>query len=156
MRTRVASLAVLLLLGGIGVRISRAQSIGSDEDSARAKIRGLENVWNRAEASGDLKALDTLFDPELTYIDSDGALLSKAEFLSHAKSAHLEQISIELIKVQLFDDTAIVNGTYRAREFKNGKSVLQQGRFTDTWVYKGSNWICIAAQATPILQTPGR
>jgi hypothetical protein len=153
MRSGVANFAVLLLLAGIGPRLSEGQSIGSNEDAARAKILVLENVWNRAEAAGDLKALDALFDTELTYIDSQGALLSKAEFLSYAKSTRLEQIATELIKVQLFDDTAIVNGTYRAKEFKNGKTVVQQGRFTDTWVYKDSNWICIAVQATPILQT---
>jgi hypothetical protein len=56
------------------------------------------------------------------------------------------------MNVQMFDRTAIVTGIYRSTEFRNGKTVAHRGRFVDTWVFKDSTWVCVAAQATPILQ----
>jgi hypothetical protein len=154
MRMGAAIFVLLVLVCGIAERKSQAQS--QDIDSARAKVLALENVWNRAESAGDLKALGDLFDNNLTYVEYDGTLYSKAEVLTRSKSNHLQQVITQMTKVQFFDDTAIVNGLYHARESKNGKLIFQQGRFTDTWVYKDSNWICIAAQATPIVRVSGK
>jgi hypothetical protein len=87
----------------------------------------------------------------LIYVDSDGSLLTKAEFLSRVKSAQPQQVTTQSMTVQIFDNTAIVTGTYQALEFKNGKPVLSRGRFIDTWALRNSMWVCVAAQATPIL-----
>jgi hypothetical protein len=119
--------------------------------TARSKITTLEQVWARALASGDLKALDALSDPNLIFIDSDGSLLTKPELLSYAKSAHPQRVISGFTKIQVFDDTAVVNGSYQSKELRNQRSQVQQGVFTDTWLYKDSNWVCIAAQITPIL-----
>lgn len=154
MRMGAAIFVLFFLVCGVAERRSGAQS--EDIDSARAKILALENVWNRAESAGDLKALGALFDNDLTYVEYDGTLFSKAEVLSRDKSKHLQQVVTQMTKVQFFDDTAIVNGIYRAKEFKKGRLIYEEGRFTDTWVYKDSNWICIAAQATPIVLASGK
>lgn len=122
-----------------------------DESSARSKILALEHAWNQAEQLKDLKALDALFDNRLTYVVFDGSLLTKSEFLASVKTAHVGQVVTESMNVQIFGDTAIVTGTYRASDRRNGKFVMHYGRFLDTWVYKNSSWACVAAQATPIL-----
>ena len=120
--------------------------------AARSKVLALEHVWNQAEGSKDLKALDSIFDNALIYVDSDGSLLSKAEFLSRVKSASVEQVTTQSMTVQMFDNTAVVTGTYQAIEFKNNKPVISRGRFIDTWALRNSVWVCVAAQATPILR----
>ena len=109
----------------------------------------LEHAWNQAEAFKDLKALDALFDNALVYVDPDGTLLTKSEFLSRVTSVSLQQVVTESMAVKVFGNTAIVTGTYRATEFMRGKTVVLQGRFVDTWVYKDSTWVCVAAQSTP-------
>lgn len=146
MKTRAVKLACLLILVGL----AGAQS--DDEASTRSKILALEHAWNQAEAFNDLKALDALFDNRLVYVDFDGTLMSKAEFLSHAKSAHLQQVVTQSMNVQVFADLAIVTGTYLAKEFKDGKPILRRGRFIDTWVRKEQTWVCVSAQATPLLR----
>ena len=143
-------LTSLLLACAIAPAILWAQNI--EERGDEAKISALERVRNRAEASGDLKALDALLDSELIYIDSDGSLMTKPDFLSKVKSAPPQRTIIVLTKVQVFEDTAIVNGTYQSKEFRNGKPLFRQGQFTDTWIYKGSAWVCIAAQNTLVLR----
>jgi hypothetical protein len=132
----------------------RAQNNDDDSSEAatRTKILALQHAWSQAEQFGDLKALDALLDHDLIYINFDGSLMTKADVLAHAKSAHLQQIVSELMTVQVFDDTAIVNGTYRFNEYKNGKVLSHTRRFTNAWMFKGSTWVCIVAQTTPILQ----
>ncbi len=138
----------LLLVG-----YTRAQV--TDDGAVKSKILALENIWNQAEKLGDTKTLDFLFDRDLAYVNSEGALLTKAELLASLSTEHLQNLATETTSIQVFDDTAIVNGTYRVKEFRNGKLLTFQGRFTDTWINKGSSWICIAAQATPTLPTRG-
>lgn len=136
------------ILVGVAV-FARAQDY--DEAGIRTKILALEHAWNQAEVFNDLRALDSIFDSRLVYIDSDGTLMTKAEFLSHVKSSHLQQVVTDSMSVQVFGDTAIVTGTYLAKEFKGGKNVQHRGRFIDAWVRKDQIWVCVAAEATPIL-----
>ncbi len=132
--------------------LSPVSAQGPDESGARSKILALEHAWNQAEVFKDLKALDALFDNALVYVDFDGAVMTKAEFLSRVKSAHLQQVITQSMTVQVFADTAVVSGIYQSSEFKDGKTLVKRGRFIDTWVYKDSNWVCVAAQSTPILR----
>jgi len=140
----------LLILAGMAPALLWTQS--GDDAAVRSKILALEHAWNQAEALKDLKTLDGLFDNALVYVDFDGTLRTKAEFLSRVKSAHIQQGLTESMTAQVFGNTAIVTGIYLDREIKDGKPILRRGRFVDTWVYKDSSWVCVAAQATPILQ----
>jgi hypothetical protein len=149
MKTCAARVAWLLALTGFAL-FARAQNIG--EVGVRSQILALQHAWNQAEAFGDIKALDSIFDNSLVYIDGDGALMTKAEFLSYVKTAHLQQVVTPSITVQVFGDTAIATGTYVVKEFKNGRSLQHRGRFVDVWVWRNETWVCVAAEATPILR----
>lgn len=131
--------------------ISPLWAQGSDEAATRSRIMALEHAWNQAEAFKDLKALDALFDNALIYVDSDGTLMNKPELFAHVKSAHLSQVITQSMMVEVFGGTAIVTGTYQAKEFRDGRTVVNRGRFIDAWVFKGSTWVCVAAQSTPSL-----
>jgi hypothetical protein len=128
----------------------RAQD--EDDHAAKTKVLALEHVWNQAEAFRDLKALDVIFDSTLIYVDSDGRLLTKAEFLAQAKQSHLQQVITDSMTVQMYAGTAIVTGTYHAIEIVHGKPVMHRGRFVDTWISKDGTWVCVAAEATPVLR----
>lgn len=138
----------LLLLILATTSVARTQN--NADAGAKSKILALEHAWNQAESAKDIKALDSIFDDALVYVDLDGALLSKAQFLTRVKSAHLLQVTTQSMTVERFEDTAVVTGTYQASELKDGRQVVRRGRFVDTWVLRNSNWICIAAQSTPI------
>jgi len=121
--------------------------------SARSNILALEHAWDQAQERGDGKALATIFDNGLIFVDYDGKLLTKVEYMARVTSntTHMAQIVAEQMNVQMFGDTAIVVGTYRVKGVENGSPYLRRGRFTDTWVLIGGNWICVAAATTPIL-----
>ncbi|MFZ0322045.1 MAG: nuclear transport factor 2 family protein [Candidatus Sulfotelmatobacter sp.] len=126
----------------------------NDDAGGRSSILALEHAWDQAQEHGDAKAMAALFDDALIYVDYDGKLLTKAEYMARVKAnnIHMQQIVAEEMSVQMFGTTAIVVGTYRVKGIENGKPYLKRGRFTDTWVLRGVNWICVAAETTPILR----
>jgi hypothetical protein len=76
------------------------------------------------------------------YVDYDGKLLTKA-YLARVKAnkTHMSQIVAEDMSVHLFGSTAIAAGTYRVKGIDNGRPYLRHGRFIDTWVLVGKNWV---------------
>jgi len=122
-------------------------------DSEQTKILALENAWNQAEEHKDIKALDSLLDSTLVYVDYDGSMMDKAQFIESIKapSLHPEQIVNESMTAHVYGDSAVVTGVYREKGQKNGKPYSRRGRFTDTWVYRDGTWVCVASQSTLIM-----
>lgn len=101
-------------------------------DPEQTRILALETAWNRAEEQKDSKALDGLLASKLLYIDYDGKLMNKAQFLASVKapSLHPEQIVNE--------------------PMTDGKSYLRRGRFIDAWINQDGTWRCVTSQSTLI------
>jgi ketosteroid isomerase-like protein len=137
-------------LVALGLALVPAQS--DDEGGARTKIMALENVWNNAEKARDTAALDLILDNEMVYIDEDGSLLTKAQFLEHTKQSgpQLQTLATSAVSVHVYGQTALASGTYRVSGVARGKAFQRQGRFIDTWVLKNGSWLCVAAQSTPV------
>ena len=122
----------------------------SAQDSDSARVLALETLWNQAEVAKDAAALDHLLAEDFTYVDIDGSLQNKAEFLDGVKHPveHIEIIGNDSLKTHVYRDTVIVNGTYHEKGTLNGKPYVHRGRFTDTWVRQGSSWMCVASHST--------
>jgi hypothetical protein len=52
--------------------------------------------------------------------------------------------------VRTVENTAIVVGTYRESNVKDGKSSSTRWRFVDTWVKRQGSWMLVAAAAAPV------
>jgi hypothetical protein len=141
--------AILLL----STAMATAAQTPVQPDAEQTKILALENAWNRAEETKDSKVLETLLDSTLVYIDYDGTLMDKAQFIASVKqpALHPEQIVNESMTAHLYAGSAVVTGVYREKGVNHGKPYLRRGRFTDTWVYRDNAWVCVASQSTLIL-----
>lgn len=148
MKSLLAVILSVSLLTLLGVSLGRSQGVSEDE----GRILALETAWNHAEQSKDVAALDQLLAPELVYIDYDGSLMNKEQFLAAVKSEGLSpaQIINENQRAVVFGDCAIVTGIYREKGTSNGKPYSRRGRFTDTWVKINNTWRCVASQSTLI------
>lgn len=146
---RTTGFVVILLIST--ALFAAAQNV--DNSGARSNILALEYAWDQAQERGDIKALSAIFNDSLAFVDFDGKIFTKTEYLARVKSdaSHLQQIVTESMDVQVIGNTAIVVGTYRAKGIEGGKPYLRRRRFIDTWMLMGDHWICIAAEATPIL-----
>jgi len=127
------------------------------QDAANRKgeeghLLALESAWNHAEQSKDAAALKQLLAEEFVYTDYDGSFLDKKAFLDSTlhNSVDQEQINNDGMAVHLFGNAAVVTGVYRDKGMEKGKPFFRRGRFTDTWIYRGGAWQCVASQSTLI------
>jgi ketosteroid isomerase-like protein len=114
------------------------------------RILSLENAWNQALEQKDQAALQMLLGPDLVYVDYDGKLMDRAEYLTSVQVHSLQpsQIASESMHVHLYGTVAVVNGVYRETGLKNGKPYQLRERFTDTWIRLGNSWQCVASHST--------
>ncbi len=142
-------LSVFLLL----LATPRLNAQSAVQSTEQERILALESSWNQAEQQKDAAALKILLGPELVYVDYDGTIMNKAEYLAsvHSPSLHPERIVNESMTVQLYGAVAVVNGVYREKGVKSGKPYAFRGRFTDTWISARGSWVCVASQSTLIM-----
>jgi ketosteroid isomerase-like protein len=142
------AIGISLLALSLAVRVLAAQSAGLDPDKTR--IIALENAWNQAEWQKDQAALSMLLAPDLIYVEYDGTLMNRTEYLASMLSAslHPSRITNDSISVHVYVGFAVANGVYRENGVKNGKPYSVHTRFTDTWIRRNQIWVCVASQST--------
>jgi ketosteroid isomerase-like protein len=145
--SQVCLLLIVVCLGAT----TRAQESANNEDNG-ARVTALETLWNQAETAKDASALDHLLAEKFIFVDIDGSVKTKAEFLASVKnpSEHLDSVGNESMITQAYENTVIVTGIYREKGAKDGRSYARRGRFTDTWIKQGGGWLCAASQSTLI------
>lgn len=122
----------------------------SAQDSDKTRVLSLENAWNEAEKHRDANAISALISPTFSYTDIDGSFMDKEQFLASVRGSHAMQIVNEAMKAESYGNVIVVTGSYREQGNENGKSYTRRGRFTDTWVEKEGQWLCVASQETLI------
>lgn len=132
--------------------VTAVAQTAAQPDAEQTRILALENAWNLAEEHKDTKALEALLDSTMVYIDYDGSLRDKAQFIASVRepALHPEQIANESMTAHVYGGAAVVTGVYREKGINRGKPYLRRGRFTDTWVYRDNAWVCVASQSTLI------
>jgi ketosteroid isomerase-like protein len=145
---RLAFASVLCFAMSLWVFAQEHVKTGKEE----GRILALETAWNHAEESKDAAALDQLLASSLAYIDYDGSIMNKSEFLAsiQQESLHPTQITNEEMTAKVYGEAAVVTGIYREKGTSKGKPYQRRGRFTDTWVKQGGTWQCVASQSTLI------
>lgn len=137
----------LCLVAGSLVLAQKSSPHGNE-----ALLIALENAWNQAQLHHDSKALDDLVADTFINTDNDGVFQTKAQFLADNKDPAYAPtvIANSDVKIFLYDNAAVVAGTYHAKGTNKGKPFDHYGRFTDTWVYTGGKWLCVASHTSPL------
>jgi len=140
----IFSLAVVAL--GLGVLLQGNAGAADDE----TQLLQLERAWSQAEVGADPAAIASLFDEALVYVDYDGSLMNKAEYLRSVGSSgeKPDHMYDEGMKVHVYGNVGIVTGIYRETGSHKGKPYTRRARFTDTWIKRDGQWKCVASQST--------
>ena len=141
----------LLFVMAILPGLARAQA--PQATATESKLIALENAWNQAQLHHDANALGRLVGDRFIYTDTDGSVMNKTQFLADAKDMDYQATSAANtnVKVDLYDTTAVVSGSYHTKGTYKAKPFDHHGRFTDTWIYLNGQWQCVAS-ATTLLQ----
>ena len=116
------------------------------------KIIALENLWNQMQINHDADAMGKMLDSDYVFTDYDGTVLTKGQFLASIRDKSI-QVTVEVsenMKLFRHGDTVIVIGSTREKGTEKGKPFSRVGRFTDTWIKKDGQWLCIASQLSLI------
>lgn len=125
-------------------------SQGQDEHSVDSKIIALERAFKvLAYANKDTKTVSGIVDDSFLGIDERGALQTKADLLRFVQSADSLHYRADAMMVRLHGETAIVTGLYEIKGVMQGKPFQHRGRFVDTWMQKGGQWVAVACLSTP-------
>jgi ketosteroid isomerase-like protein len=131
----------LLLLVSIGTIGARAQSAG-DPDLLKTR----ELVW-RAWFADDISALNRLLPPDMTVISAgeeqwkkrDAVLQEAHDF--HEAGGKLLRLEFPRTEVQRFGNVAIIYSEYSLELEVGGKTSIEGGRVTETFVKRKGHWV---------------
>jgi ketosteroid isomerase-like protein len=128
-----------------------AQNIATAQGD-ETKIIALENLWNHMQLNHDADAMGKMLDSDFVLTDYDGTVMSKSQFLASIRD-NSTQMTVEVsddMKLHRHGDTVVVTGATHEKGTEKGKPFSHQGRFTDTWIKKDGQWLCIASQLSLI------
>ena len=100
----------------------------------------------------DADAMGSMLDNDFVLTDYDGTVDSKEQFLATIRDKSI-QLTVEVsedMKLHRHGDTVIVTGSTREKGTEKRKPFSHLGRFTDTWIKKDGQWLCIASQLSLI------
>jgi ketosteroid isomerase-like protein len=145
---KIAILLLAIAALAFAVRIHGNARAADDE----TQLMQLERSWNQAEMGRDPGAITSLFDEALVYVDYDGSLLNKTEYLHSVASptSSPDHLYDEGMKVHIYSNAGVVSGIYRETGTAKGKAYTRRARFTDTWIKQSGQWKCVASQSTLI------
>lgn len=143
---RIWALSLAIAALGLAVLIEGRLKAADDE----TQLIQLERAWNQAEMGRDPGAIAALFDDTLVYVDYDGKLMNKAEYLRSVADPSLkpDHLYDEGMKVHVYGNAGVVTGVYRETGTTKGKPYTRRARFTDTWIKQDGHWKCVASQST--------
>jgi ketosteroid isomerase-like protein len=146
---KTLSTALLILIALPAALVAQDKPSASNDE---IQIKQLERAWNQAEARHDAAAVTNIVADTLTYIDFDGSIMNKTEYVRDVtKTAYqADHLYDEGLNVVVYGDAAVVTGIYRETGTSKGKPYVHRVRFTDTWIKRGGVWQCVASQNTLI------
>ena len=128
-----------------------AQQPLSDEK----QILKLEDDWARALKTKDRQILDALVASNFTFIEPDGTVKDRDEYLADRSSdiADIESFELADVKVSVFENCALASGVSKITERRQGKRYRFSLRWKELWLKGNESWQVVSSQATPVNPT---
>ena len=125
-----------------------AQQPLSDEK----QILKLEDDWVRALKTKDRQILNAIVARNFTFIEPDGTVKDRDEYLADRSSdiAALESFELADLKVSVFKNCALASGLSKVTERRQGKRYRFSLRWKELWLKDNGSWQVVASQATPV------
>lgn len=107
---------LLVVLIAIAMPALAQQSSSQNGDAAR--VLALETLWNQAEVDKDTTALRNLLADNFIFVDVDGSLSQKADFLTSIKNRleRVDSIANDSMATYVYNGAVIVSGTIERRD----------------------------------------
>ena len=131
----------------IGVSIASWAQAQAGPRTMHANLATLERMWVQAQVRRDAKTVAAMIGDQFIDTEYDAITKDRKAFLAEIADPKVKPslMEIDKVEVETYGPAAVVSGAYHAKGKYNGNDYEHWGRFTDTWVYQESKWVCVAA-----------
>jgi ketosteroid isomerase-like protein len=155
-RSRQAWLAFVLVLATVSVRAADAPPISKAERTVRA----LERSWLDAYEQLDTLAMDRIVADDFLITFPNGSTQTKAQILADLRTArkrpgpYTTRFRTEAVSSRSYGKTVVLTGVVVTIGQRNGKTVEDRARYTDTYVEREGRWQVVASHLSNVGAEP--
>jgi hypothetical protein len=115
-------------------------------------ISQLEGELREATLKNDAAVTGRILADSWINTNANGTIIEKKQLLATISSFQFISIEDEEVRIDTYDNTAVVTGrSTRKLANPDGSLLTRHVRFTRVYVNQAGNWQVVAAQATPII-----
>lgn len=148
--TKKMLLALAVMLAVPALIICQTNDKNAKKGGAEQEVRKTIDDLAAALRSNDIAALERIYADDYTFVGDTGTILAKAERIAAFKAGDVkyESINIEVVRMRVFGDTAVVINRVTTKLAPGGK--FNDGKFitTSTFVKIKGRWQLAAAGNT--------
>lgn len=144
----------MLIVNSCG--ISLAQQMQQPKLSkAEEEVRKLEREWLDAYEQNDSGAMGRIVADDFTITFPNGAMQTKPQLIAMVKAPRRAgqprmRFYTEDVQSRAYGDTVILIGRVVTEYERDGKSVREQSRYTDTYVLRDGRWQVVASHLSNV------
>jgi hypothetical protein len=107
----------------------------------------LQEQWAKALQDRDPKSLDKILAADFGLIDPSGHVWEREKYLASVSSdqPRFTSIKVDDLAVKLHQGIAVVTGVRQIEAGEQGANLAGRFRFTNTFIFRGDDWVCIAS-----------
>ncbi len=137
------------------IAVLLAACAGKSDKKAEQELVVLNNKYDSALVQSNVSVLDSLYEKDFIYTTPEGEVRSKEQELTLIKKGELKLDwgKSDDVRVKVYDDAAVVTGTFIATgKFRNNPINIHE-RYTSFWIKKDKRWQMVAEQGN-FIKTP--
>jgi uncharacterized protein (TIGR02246 family) len=150
--------AIIFVILLAALPFSLSQSKGSQipqMSQAEQEVRKLERAWLDAYEQHDTKAMDAIVADDFTITFADGSMQTKKQILDSIKAPRNPasppmKFYTEDVQSRVYGDTVVLIGRVVTEYVRDGKTVKEQNRYTDTYIKRGGRWQVVASHLSNV------
>jgi ketosteroid isomerase-like protein len=138
---------ILSIVGATLLAISSPPARAADTKDVEKAILQMERDWTEAGIKKDVAAFDRIVADDWVSLDFEGNLLNKAAAMADLKSGATSNTTVDLgeMKVRVYGDTAIVNGSDTEKSTYKGKDSSGHYVWMDVFVKRNGRWQAVSS-----------
>ncbi len=134
------------------------QAKSSEPNTAEQDVRKLERAWLDAYEKVDAEAMNRIVANDFVITFPDGSMQTKAQILEQLKrprnpNSPANKFHTEEVQAKVYGDTVILIGRVITEWQREGKTMREQNRYTDTYVKREGRWQVVASHLSNVQQT---
>ena len=152
---RAFTLATLLACA-LGV-LSAARAQTTNITKAEEEVRALERRWLDAYEQHDSAAMDAIVGEDFVITFPNGSQQNKPQLMAMIKATPgagqpRMRFYTEDVRSRAYGDTVILMGRVVSEYQREGKTVKEQSRYTDTYVRMNGKWRVVASHLSNVAE----